>query len=276
MGFGDELMATGMARGAKARGKRIAFGNGRQIIWGPWSKSMFRHNPNIARPGDEGASDLEWVEHYKGHRLYNRVRGNRWVWNMQFRAQPGELFFSDDELGFAERAGDGFVLIEPNVPLQKSVAVNKDWGVQKYQAVVERLSHDGQRVVQFDYGRNRLSGVDILPVPDFRHALAIEARAALYIGPEGGLHHGAAAVGIHAVVLFGGFIPPAVTGYETHTNLTGGVAVACGSFNRCEHCRAAMSAISVDEVHEAACSYLRRGCGDRSSAKTMLQGSGPV
>jgi len=54
-----------------------------------------------------------------------------------------------------------------------------------------------------------------------------------------------------AIVLFGGFVPPAVTGYPMHRNLTGG-AEACGSFNRCDHCLAAMRAISVDEVHAAA------------------------
>jgi hypothetical protein len=59
------------------------------------------------------------------------------------------------------------------------------------------------------------------------------------------------------VVLFGGFIPPAVTGYNTHTNLTGG-AVACGSFLPCDHCRAAMLNIGVDEAEAAALKYLEK------------------
>jgi len=81
--------------------------------------------------------------------------------------------------------------------------------------------------------------------------MAILRRAKLYIGGEGGMHHGAAAVGVQGVVLFGGFIPPEVTGYALHTNLTGG-AEACGSFNPCAHCAAAMQAIGVDEVLEHA------------------------
>jgi hypothetical protein len=56
----------------------------------------------------------------------------------------------------------------------------------------------------------------------FRHALAVPQNASLYIGPEGGLHHAVASVGVAAVVLFGDFIPPAVTGYSHHANLTGG------------------------------------------------------
>jgi hypothetical protein len=64
------------------------------------------------------------------------------------------------------------------------------------------------------------------------------------------MHHGAAAVGTPAVVIFGGFIPPAVVGYDMHVNLTGG-AEACGSLNKCLHCRAAMEKISVEEVYQA-------------------------
>ena len=64
-------MAAGLAKGAKARGKRIAFGDGKQIIWDHHSEQIFRGNPNIARPGDEGATDLEWINYYRGNRLYN-------------------------------------------------------------------------------------------------------------------------------------------------------------------------------------------------------------
>lgn len=256
MGYGDEIMATGMARGAIARGKRIAFGDRTRIIWGPWSEEVFRNNPNIARPGDEGAGDLEWIAHYKGHRLYNRLRGNRWIWNMSFRAKPGEIFFEPHELAFADAIGSGFVLIEPNVPWQKSVAPNKDLGKARYQAVANLLRRDGRRVVQFAFGRDNLDGVELLKASSYRHALAALSRAAVYVGPEGGLHHGAAAVGIPAVVLFGGFIPPEVTGYAGHTNLTGGT-VACGNLRPCEHCRAAMASISVERVYGAARHYLQ-------------------
>lgn len=67
------------------------------------------------------------------------------------------------------------------------------------------------------------------------------------MGCEGGMHHGSAAVGIPAVVLFGGFIHPRTTGYESHANIfTGGRA--CGSIKPCAHCRQAMLAISVERV----------------------------
>lgn len=147
--------------------------------------------------------------------------------------------------------GKDFILIEPNVPWKKSVAPNKDWGLKRYQGVVDRLKAEGYEIVQTNHGRDRLDGVRTISTPTFRHALAALSRARLAILPEGGLHHGAAALGIPAVVLFGGFIPPAVTGYDMHINLTGDVE-ACGSLRPCKHCREAMDNISVEQVYDAA------------------------
>lgn len=258
MGFGDDLLATGMARGAKDRGARIAFGDGRKIIWGPYSRAIFKDNPNIAPPGSERAPDIEWVRYYKGCRIYNRQDGSRWVWNYEFRARPGELFFDRQEQMNAEWLLPGFVLIEPNVPRNKSVWPNKQWPVDRYQTVADWLMGVGYSVVQFEYvGMHyRLERVKTIKATHFRDALACMQKAALYVGPEGGLHHGAAAVGIPAVVLFGGFIPPQVTGYDTHTNLTGG-AEACGNFTPCQHCKDAMNKIGANTVFQAAMEHLQ-------------------
>ncbi len=252
-GFGDELIATGLAKGAAARGKRIAFGDNRRILWGPHSAEIFAGNPNIASPGSERDRDIEWINYYKGNRLYNKGHGTHWAWNYQFNPKPGEIYFREDELEFAEHFVSGFVLIEPNIPLNKPQAVNKDWGAERYQEVADRLS--GFDIVQFAVGKRRLNGVRTISTPSFRHSMAVLRKAAVVICPEGGLHHGAAAVGVPAVVLFGGFIPPEATGYEMHTNLTGG-AKACGRVSKCNHCRAAMDAIPVEEVTEAAVRHM--------------------
>ena len=254
MGLGDNLMATGFAKGAAARGKRIAFGHGKNIIWDQHSEEIFRNNPNIARPGSEGDKDLEWVPFYKGNRIYNRydhVR-DRWIWNYDFRPIPGELFFDPKELAFAKNFGKGFVLIEPNVPSYKGCAKNKTWSESRYINVVQLLKAKGYDVRQFSYINRPLPGVSAIQTPSFRHALAVLSQAALYIGPEGGLHHGAAAVGIPAVVIFGGFIPPQVTGYEDHINLTGKADIFCGSMRPCPHCEAAMKRIKSKHVYDAA------------------------
>lgn len=257
VGAGDNLMATGMARGAKVRGKRIAFGNGKQILWDKHSPIVFQGNDNIAPPGSETADDLEWVPFYKGHRIYNTHERGRWIWNYDFRATPGEVFLSGSEKWLADTHGKGFIVVEPNVPEWKTVAPNKKWPRDRYEAVARILKGSGHDVVQFKYPQAKLiPGVRVIRTETFRAAVAALANAALYIGPEGGLHHAAAAVGVPAVVLFGGFIPPQVTGYDTHTNLTGGMK-ACGSLTKCKHCTEAMMLITVDEVHHAALGHLK-------------------
>ncbi len=254
MGFGDDLMATGMARGAAARGKRIAFGDRNRIYWGPHSKIIFQGNPNIAPPGSERSPGLEWIKYYKGHRIYNRQEGDRWLWHPEkFKAMPGEIFFTEEERNFAKSTPPGFILIEPNVPPQKAHGVNKQWPIERFQTLASEFKSAGYRVIQPNYARAKyhLRNATLISTPTFRHAMALLSRARLAILPEGGLHHGAAALGIKAVVLFGGFIPPSVTGYDMHVNLTGG-AEACGSLKPCEHCRAAMDAITAEDVLKAA------------------------
>lgn len=257
MGSGDEIIGTGLARGFHARGKLAAFGDGQKIIWSQWCKDMFFNNPNIAHPGMESRSNIEWINHYKGARLYNKLFNGHWHWNYDFKVKPGEFFFSEVEQSVIKSLkpslGNNFVLIEPNVEWHKSVALNKDWGRENYELLAARLQKYGIKVVQFLHknSRRRLPNVTTLEFPNFRRAIAALSLATLYVGPEGGMHHAAAALDRRAVVIMGGFIPPQVVGYDHHVNLTGGVE-ACGSLNTCAHCKKAMENISVDEVYEAA------------------------
>ena len=210
---------------------------------------MFANNPNIAAPGYEGKANLEWIHHYKGHRLYNKLENGKWIWNYDFKVRPGEFYFSDSELNYSCQFPQGFIVIEPNVPWQKIVAPNKDWGELKYRNVAAELKRRGFDIVQFKHKNSKriLPEAAIIDAGNFRNAIAGLSRARLYIGPEGGMHHAAAAVHVPAVVLFGGFIPPQVMGYENQICLTGG-AQACGNIMPCMHCKQAMENITVEEV----------------------------
>lgn len=255
MGFGDELMGAGLAKGAFRSGRLTALGDGHKIIWHRNAYEIFKGNPNVAPPGYERTGKpLDWIIHYPGKRAYCRLDRGKWTWNPGFKAIAGELFLTDEEREWAASYGDADVIIEPNV---KQRAPNKQWPVERYQSVANRLAKLGMDVAQFDTGPNKLNGVRLIRTPSFRHACAALERSMLYIGPEGGLHHAAAALGVRAVVIFGGFISPQVTGYDTHNNLFTGTDLGCGSLVPCRHCRACMTRISVDMVCEAANKELR-------------------
>lgn len=261
MGWGDELVAAGLARGLAAQGKRAAFGDGRRQIWSAQSHELFRGNPNIAPFGTETPED-EWVPHYRGHRLYGEVVGSRWVFR-DFECPPGEVFLTREEKTFALArlwASDPVAIIEPRVkPIGACQGANKQWPVSRYQELASGLlAATGCRPVQLvpPGVASKLADVDVIETPTFRHALALLGLAALYIGPEGGLHHGAAAMGTPAVVIFGGFNTPRSTGYDWHENIA--VGEPCGSINACPHCVAAMASISVDRVLEGAMRQLGR------------------
>lgn len=255
MGYGDEIMGSGVARVVRARtGRRVAFGRGGKIKWHVNAHLIFRNNPNVAAPGEEHAKDLMWIPHYPGSRLYCQMPTgqNRW----QFKAgmqEVGEFFFDERELAEVAAVPSGLILIEPNT---KHQAPNKQWGYERYLETAGLLARAGYRVAQFVTGGMALPGVEQIRTRDFRGAAAVLQRARLYVGPEGGLHHAAAAVGTPAVVIFGGFISPAVTGYAQHVNIFTGTGLGCGVTTPCQHCRQAMARISSDMVAQAALGIL--------------------
>ena len=246
MGIGDQIIATGLAKGAAARGKRIAFGDSVKIIWDAWSPMIFKNNPNIAPPGSERDKDIEWLGYYKKYRWYSRaIGGDKWLFNYDFKVVPGEFYFDKSE---NVEKDDDLIIVEPNLP-NKIPAQNKQWPLKRWKQVANELLAAGFNVRQFEYGRpNRVAPG--IKTPTFRHAAALLKSARMAIVPEGGLHHAAAAVECPAVVVFGGYVPPSVLGYDSHINLTGGVT-ACGNFKPCAHCAEAMDRISVEDVLDA-------------------------
>lgn len=255
MGFGDEIIAAGLARGAAKNGKLVAFGDGTRVIWSEQAHQIFQNNPNVVRPDADDLNHVRWVRYYRGNRTYGKVVGPRWKFR-DWEPPPGEIFFSEEEKLFgltAQKIGWPFVVVEPRVKVLGATAgPNKQWPVERYAEVAKYLTDRDMRVVQF-VPPNRtkiLPDVEAIVTPNFRSALAVLSRAVLYIGPEGGLHHGAAAVNTDAVVIFGGFNSPKSTGYKGHENIA--VGEPCGSVGRCLHCKEAMESISVEQVLGAA------------------------
>jgi ADP-heptose:LPS heptosyltransferase len=105
--------------------------------------------------------------------------------------------------------------------------------------------------------KRKLKGVPYLETT-FRQALAVLQGASLLVTTDGALHHAAAALGVPAVVIWGGFTSPKNLGYDSHTNLWTG-AHPCGIWKyECPHCRKALNAITPQQVIDAIGETLER------------------
>ena len=240
VGWGDEIIASGQARllhGADPSRKVLMLGKDGQMRLHP----IWDGNPRLLsiREHRQGAPH-QVLRNYSGCRPYidyARTTVDRWAWN-GWRVSPGEIYLTPPERRAFESVA-GCVVIEPHVKGPKQV--NKQWGFARWQALVD-LRPDLKFVQLGPAGTVLLRGVRHVQTATLREAAAALSQAQAAVLPEGGLHHAAAALGVPAVVLFGGFISPASTGYDTHVNLFTGWE-ACGHKAPCPHCRDAMARI---------------------------------
>jgi ADP-heptose:LPS heptosyltransferase len=256
MGMGDEIMAAGEAerifRSDPSKPVAICDLTG-QVRW----HELWEGNPAIATPAYvKSKQPVHRITNGVGCRPYIRypftaVRGMRFT-DWQARDHVGTLYLTNDELTLGKRIRDEvgpFVLIEPDV--KPSSTPNKQWGAERFAAVVEALPEMTFIRAHGDECRPFL-GVKNVRTRSFRQACGILAAADGFFGTEGGFHHAAAALGQPAVVIFGGFISPKSTGYDTHVNIADkGPGSPCGRWQPCGHCAEAMDRIEVGRVIEA-------------------------
>jgi ADP-heptose:LPS heptosyltransferase len=228
-------LATGQVKRINlATGKRVVVMNRRgQPQW----NDVFENNPRIAR---RDAPELERLVNCGGARPYIAGKSpTHWVWK-RWDIAPGEIYLTPAEREFGAHYA-GRVLIEPSTKVRGS---NKAWLAERWQRVVDK---SGLSFVQVGpEGTAWLDGVVRVPTT-FRQACAVLAASRAYLGPEGALHHAAAALAVPAVVLWSHFIDPVFTGYATQRNLRHADGW-CGSRTPCPTCRRSMEAITVHEV----------------------------
>ena len=163
---------------------------------------------------------------------------------MNFRAPRGSVVLSNELLSFG-RGYPGLVIVEPHV---KDSARNKDWGWTRWQELVDTLDLPW---AQFDYGGKLLDNVFYIKTPSFLHAAAVLSVSRGLVTTDGGLHHAAAALGLKAVVIWGGYSPPEVLGYDDHINLAVTAPDCLGMKVNTEACSLAMKQITVSHVVSA-------------------------
>lgn len=283
MGIGDKLMAIGDAWNVHQRdpkGRKVAIGNG--VSLDPTDMDLcYGLSDFLVTPQTfEGPDQHPWVISYpgcrpyidyptmrellvrKGYRILKRrkyaSRLGRYVWDLSYRPTPAPIVLTTQEENVYEewKSKGRFVIFEPFI--KPSAPVNKQWSVSKFQAAARLISQIAP-VYQIA-GQNSpvLGNFPVIRTSAFRDVFPYLKAASLYFGPEGGLHHATAAMGTKAIVLYGGFIAPQVTGYDSHVNLTGNALYACGVRNgACPHCQQAFDNISPEEVAEHAMKILQ-------------------
>jgi hypothetical protein len=244
---GDEIMALGQAQ-------RIHRETGRKVCvvdrsgrprWSP----LWEGCREIARSPGQG---IETLINAPGARPYlhypwTRATGARFT-GWRASDHPARMRLNANELEIAAKLRaklPRLVLLEPLMASESNQ--NKQWGWVRWQGLAKVLASGGWQVAQLGAsGTQWLDGVLRIEAQPFRAACAALTAACFAVLPEGGLHHAAAALGVPAVVIFGGFIPAAVTGYPCHINIER--PPACGAWMPCKHCQAAMASITVEEV----------------------------
>jgi len=277
MGLGDDLMITAFAEQEKKKHKN------KQIVIGSleekkfYNSLIYLNNPNIT-PIDKVDKNkpIHFIDYHSRNRPYidykNSNKSNR-KWNMKFSPVPGRLYFTEDEKNKAkiilDEAKDHWKKINSTefkaVIFFESTSTkidhnyyyykmkNKDWGGSNWKELILKLK-DNYLIIQSKHEKSeRYDGTYYSSIDfDFRIACALMKECDLFLGPEGGFGHAAAALDKKAVLYFGGWIHPKVTGYNFHENIYFDHPDSpCGAVGYiCKHCEDARHFIGVDYVYD--------------------------
>lgn len=238
-------MAAGEAR-------RLAAGTARKYRIldkrnNPYWHAVFEGNPNVARPHEKGDGAVGFVN---GHRAYIADETKQQRTFREYRPTPAFLAVPRNVQHLANLSR-GAVVFHPGI--KANASPNKDWGWGNWEELVE-VASDVRWVQLGEPGVPRIPKAEYVPTSQFWEAIAVLSGAMAAVVHEGALHHASAALGVRAVVLYGGYIGPRVTGYDGQVALfheTEEYPLGCGMRVPCEHCKEAMASITPAMVLEA-------------------------
>lgn len=215
------------------------------LIW----RDAWNNNPRLAHP-DEGGDFQTLIPRDNYLRPYMTAKApDRYTWKA-YGPPKGELYFTPEEQAFGDRYA-GRLIVEPHI--KPGASPNKQWPWKYWNKVVWLLEQAGVRVTQLGGAYTKeLAAADYIRTDTIRQAAAVIACARGVVIHEGGLMHIAAATETPAVVIYGGFIAPEVTGYRDQTNLFTGTGLGCGMRTFCQCCYDAMEKIRPADVVKAA------------------------
>lgn len=164
-------------------------------------------------------------------------------------AMAPHLILTDEEKLAAEEHR-GAIVIQSTCVRGQGTMLNKEWGPQNFQAVVDLLS-PRHRVVQIGLdsdpvlaGATHLQGKLTL-----RQTAAILTNAGAFIGLASGLMHLARSVDCRSVIIYGGREEPEKSGYSCNENLVKTPPCSpCWVRNRCAIDRVCLSDIKPSDV----------------------------
>jgi ADP-heptose:LPS heptosyltransferase len=236
VGIGDEIMALG-------RAEKLFQETGRQVcivneIGRPRFHDAWKHNPAWNPASSQALVDCAGNRPYIKHWLNRKI-----IFNLDYSPIAGKIHLTEDELAFPVPSND-YLVISPY--LKDTASKNKSWGEERYIELLKKIKMPVFQLIQNKTDRV-IEGARPIHTPHFRNAARVISSAKLVICNEGGAHHIAASMGTKAVVYFGSFIPPSVTGYKFHKNLSVESGCGyCGDWNTCLHCEAAKKQITID------------------------------
>ena len=258
MGWGDYLMTTGIVRRLKRQNPNLQI-----LVKEPFNKTkqyrdIFYKNPFIVNADTIN----EKFPHIKIPRVLagiNDESKNKIIWNLERVAEVGDFYVKKEETDFAEKTiktitdlwkaknqkePKGIIFLSDtakrNMMIDKKIvyyehAVNREWGENKWQKFIRITSADYILLKTSNTKTEQFEGLHSI-VCDFRTTFSIMKKCDFFIGNEGGLAHLWAITRKKAIVIFGHWIPPHVTGYSFHLNLSTNLKDHCGSLKKCEKC----------------------------------------
>lgn len=215
-GFGDTLLVGAVAREIKRKYGRI------RITANRVKEELLRNNPHVDET-TERFSGIDLNYHYGKVNVGNHFEKN--IIDVMCRKvgirnveHSVDIFLTEEELAFAQKKMAS--IKKPAVTIHitpGSFAMGRKlWPLKYWSKLVTLLTGKEYTVIQLGgAGERHIAGsINLIGTQDIRQSIALLKTADLHIGVVSSLMHGAAAVGTHAVILFGGFERFAAHGYD--------------------------------------------------------------